>query len=60
MRMMSYFIAGCVDEVNSLYTEIPEGNFSVVWEVIRDGGVTNGSDSFSISFGDSLTYLLEY
>ncbi|MBD3636381.1 MAG: hypothetical protein HUJ25_03490 [Crocinitomicaceae bacterium] len=52
---------GCVDLTgNGGYQVLPAGNYTIEWNVTRDNGYTEGSDTFFVGDGDSLTYLLQY
>lgn len=52
---------GCIYQVgDGGYQTLPAGTYTVEWNVTRDNGYTEGSDTFFVPDGDSLTYLLEY
>lgn len=57
------FIGGCFDNTNTSDNsafEIPEGTYTLEWEVRRPSGVTTGIDSFILNENDTTTYVLEY
>jgi len=39
---------------------IPAGNYTMEWRVIRPSGTTTGTDYFTVTEGDTTTYILEY
>lgn len=51
---------GCISQIGEAYHIIPAGNYKIEWNVTRDSGYSEGSDTFFVGNGDSLTYLLEY
>lgn len=51
---------GCEDNTVVAYQKLPAGTYTIEWNVTRDSGYTEGSDTFFIDNEDSLTYLLEY
>ncbi|MBK6527126.1 MAG: hypothetical protein IPO32_07925 [Crocinitomicaceae bacterium] len=52
---------GCVNLIGGGgYQQLPAGTYTIEWNVTRDSGYTEGSDTFFVGNGDSLTYLLEY
>jgi len=51
---------GCENNTIVAYQKLPAGTYTIEWNVTRDSGYTEGSDTFFIGNGDSLTYLLEY
>ncbi|MGV6861639.1 MAG: hypothetical protein ACWA41_07690, partial [Putridiphycobacter sp.] len=57
------FIEGCVDYTNvtppAVY-ERPVGDYTIEWRVIRPSGTTTGIDYFTVTEGDTTTYILEY
>ena len=55
-------IYGCMDFSNDepYYRDLPVGDYTVEWEVIRQSGTTINAETFSISEQDTLTYLIEY
>ncbi|MGV6861120.1 MAG: hypothetical protein ACWA41_05080 [Putridiphycobacter sp.] len=55
-------IYGCQDYSNSdpYYRSIPSGNYTLEWEVRRPSGTTTGIDYFTVTEGDTTTYILEY
>lgn len=42
------------------YPEVPAGNYTIEWEINKDGLIETGTDSFSIVVGDTLNYDLAY
>jgi hypothetical protein len=53
------FVNGCSSFPGS-YNNIPIGNYTFEWRVIRPSGITTGIDYFTITESDTLTYELEY
>jgi hypothetical protein len=55
-------IYGCEDFSNSdpYYRSIPSGNYTLEWEVRRPSGIVDGTDYFTVTEGDTTTYILEY
>lgn len=52
---------GCVNLVGGdEYQQVPAGTYTIEWNVTRDSGYTEGSDTFFVGNGDSVTYFLEY
>jgi hypothetical protein len=51
---------GCENNTIVAYQQLPAGNYKIEWNVTRDSGYSEGSDTFFVGNGDSLTYLLEY
>ena len=58
-----FFINGCSDNTNVPNVgvfDVPNGNYTIEWRVIRPSGTTTGIDYFTVTEGDTTTYLLEY
>ena len=55
-------IYGCMDYSNAepFYRDVPEGEYTVEWEVIRQSGTTTGTNVFTITENDTITYIIEY
>lgn len=51
---------GCENNTIVAYQKLPAGNYTIEWNVTRDSGYSEGSDTFFVGNGDSVTYLLEY
>jgi hypothetical protein len=51
---------GCISQIGVAYHQVPAGTYTIEWNVTRDSGYSEGSDTFFVGNGDSLTYLLEY
>jgi len=57
------FLEGCYDNTNASvgnFFEIPSGNYTMEWVVYRPSDTTTGTDCFTVTEGDTTTYLLEY
>jgi methionine-rich copper-binding protein CopC len=57
------FINGCFDNTNTTENSawsLPAGNYTFEWQVIRPSGTTTGTDYFTVTEGDTTTYILEY
>jgi hypothetical protein len=57
------FLEGCYDNTNASmgnFFEIPTGNYTMEWIVYRPSGTTTGIDNFTVTEGDTTTYILEY
>ncbi|MGV6861121.1 MAG: hypothetical protein ACWA41_05085 [Putridiphycobacter sp.] len=50
---------GCLN-YPGFYTQVPSGNYTIEWQVIRPSGTTTGIDYFTVTEGDTTTYILEY
>jgi len=50
---------GCLN-YSGFYTQVPAGNYTFEWQVIRPSGTTTGIDYFNVTEGDTTTYILEY
>ena len=56
-----FFKSGCVDNSNiDLFYSRPSGDYTLEWMVERPSGTTTGIDYFTVTEGDTLTYILEY
>jgi len=58
-----FFLEGCFDNTNTIENsafEIPEGNYTYEWQVVRPSGTTTGIDYFTVTENDTTTYILEY
>jgi len=58
-----YFIEGCYDNTNLSNVgvfDVPVGNYTIEWRVIRPSGTTTGIDYFTVTEGDTTSYILEY
>jgi hypothetical protein len=53
------FVEGCIDTCGSFF-EVPSGDFTFEWRVIRPSVTTTGTDYFTVTEVDTTTYLLEY
>jgi hypothetical protein len=53
------FVEGCVSYPGS-YNEVPVGDYTFEWRVIRQSGTTTGFDYFTVSENDSTTYVFDY
>ncbi|MGV6860243.1 MAG: hypothetical protein ACWA41_00635 [Putridiphycobacter sp.] len=51
---------GCTNFNGDFYSEVPAGNYTFEWRVIRPSGTTTGIDYFTVTEGDTTTYILEY
>ncbi|MBL7897428.1 MAG: hypothetical protein JNJ99_02750, partial [Crocinitomicaceae bacterium] len=51
---------GCENNTIVAYQQLPAGTYTIEWNVTRDSGYSEGSDTFFVGNGDSVTYLLEY
>ena len=52
---------GCVDNSNiDVFYLRPIGDYTIEWIVERPSGTTTGIDYFTVTEGDTTTYLLEY
>jgi len=55
------YLEGCIDYSTAVsYNSRPEGHYTIEWMVERTSGTSYGSDTFVLTAGDSLTYLIEY
>jgi hypothetical protein len=58
-----FFIDGCADNSslsNVGVFDVPAGNYTIEWIVYRPSGTTTGIDYFTVTEGDTTTYVLEY
>ncbi|MGV6861100.1 MAG: hypothetical protein ACWA41_04980 [Putridiphycobacter sp.] len=58
-----FYIEGCFDNTNTTDMsawDIPAGDYTIEWRVIRPSGTTTGIDYFTVTEGDTTTYILEY
>ncbi|MGV6861099.1 MAG: hypothetical protein ACWA41_04975 [Putridiphycobacter sp.] len=53
------FVNGCVSYPGD-FNPVPVGNYTFEWRVIRPSGTTSGIDYFTVTEGDTTTYILEY
>ena len=54
------FVEGCANFNGDFYSKVPTGNYTFEWRVIRPSGTTAGTDYFTVTEGDTTTYILEY
>jgi hypothetical protein len=50
---------GCLN-YPGFYNQVPSGNYTLEWQVIRPSGTTTGIDYFTVTEAETLTYVLEY
>ena len=53
------YVEGCIDTCGTFF-KVPSGKFTFEWIVERPSGTTTGTDYFTVTEGDTTTYLLEY
>jgi hypothetical protein len=51
---------GCVNYIGDFYDKVPAGNYTFEWHIERPSGVIDGTDYFTVTEGDTTTYILEY
>ncbi|MGV6860241.1 MAG: hypothetical protein ACWA41_00625 [Putridiphycobacter sp.] len=51
---------GCVNYIGDFYDKIPAGNYTFEWHIERPSGIVDGTDYFTVTEGDTTTYILEY
>ncbi|MGV6860240.1 MAG: hypothetical protein ACWA41_00620 [Putridiphycobacter sp.] len=51
---------GCVNYIGDFYDKIPAGNYTFEWHIERPSGIVDGIDYFTVTEGDTTSYVLEY